>query len=257
MKKIKCLLGLFLVVVLSVSVVSCSKSDDDELGNPNNGSQNTADVAVTGTVLVKTFNAALLTGYVNLNQIPSGYTKYEMGVQVSKDKTFNEKVTYSSEVLVGNKFEVVASLLNPSATYYYRTYVYANGIYHFGEICSFVTDELRNVASILEVKPSVIDASVKGKIDFSFLGDYAQLFKDNHNIYFGIYASKDKSLLNLADIKAREDDKYTIKSCELTFSHSGRESVQRMPYLEEGTTYFAHTPKWTKDTINMVKEFKK
>lgn len=260
MKKIKFLLMLLIGVVMSVSVVSCSK-DDDDLGDPNKGSQNTTDVAVTGAVLAKTFNATLFTGYVNLNQLSSGYTSYEMGVEVSDNKSFSGKTfSQTSNALVGNKFEVVVNRLNPSTTYYYRTYVYVNKNYHYGETSSFVTDELKNVASDIVVKPGVLDVDVVGKM-FLSLGDYENMFLEaehlnNSNMDIGIYASKDKSLLNLKNIEERNSDDVTIMNCY--FYPIWKETTKKLGGLEEGTTYYycSYTMYGGEIKLGEIKSFK-
>ena len=124
--------GLFLLLI--PLLVSCSGDSEDD------GSRNTTDVAVTGTVEKVGMSYAVVNGYVNLNHITTD-SKTEIGIEYSSysdGEGYQQKTTS----LTGNKISMkLHDAIWPDQTFYYKTYVKAGNLTYYGQIRQFTTEK--------------------------------------------------------------------------------------------------------------------
>ena len=133
----------FLVMMLPI-FAACSGSSDDD------GSGNTSDVAVTGTVEKVGMSYAIVNGYVNLNLITTD-GKTEIGIEYSTYSDGSGRKQKTSSV-TGNKISVkLSDLIWPNTTYYYRTYVKTNDLTHYGQTRQFTTEKGFGITSTGDV----------------------------------------------------------------------------------------------------------
>ena len=111
-----------------------------ENNNNGGGGQNNQDeLTVTGEVLEITDYSATLTGYANL---PLELGDSEMGITYDKVKSFEAAKKVVATGLDGNnKFTVTATSLEPSTTYYFKSYVQNGMAVKYGAVKSFTTKE--------------------------------------------------------------------------------------------------------------------
>ena len=111
-----------------------------EINNNGGGGQNNQDeLTVTGEALEITEYSATLTGYANL---PLELGDAEMGIMYDKVKTFEAAKKVVATGLDGNnKFTVTATGLEPSTTYYFKSYVQNGMAVKYGAVKSFTTKE--------------------------------------------------------------------------------------------------------------------
>lgn len=190
---------IFLMLMLG-ALASFTASSSDDGGNgqddKNAGSENTWDVAVTGAVQEKDATSAVITGYVNLNQLTEDYSSYRMGVQIGHEGDYHADrddwggKEYASS-LVGNKFVLYLRGYASGLKWYFRTFVYVNGHYYYGATKSFYTDEL-NIINITRTLDATEVTSNSAKI--SYYADVSK-YSDDPTIYSGIACADDQSLL--------------------------------------------------------------
>ena len=124
---------ILLVLMLSL-LVACSGDREDD------GSGNTKDVAVTGTVEKVGMSYAVVNGYVNLNHITTD-SKTEIGIEYSNTSD-GEGYQQKTKSLTGNKISMkLHDVVWPDQTFYYRTYVKAGNLTHYGQIRQFTTEK--------------------------------------------------------------------------------------------------------------------
>ena len=111
-----------------------------EINNNGGGGQNNQDeLTVTGEALEITEYSATLTGYANL---PLELGDAEMGIMYDKVKSFEAAKKVVATGLDGNnKFTVTATGLEPSTTYYFKSYVQNGMAVKYGAVKSFTTKE--------------------------------------------------------------------------------------------------------------------
>ena len=115
-------------------LAACSGDSEDD------GSGNTTDVAVTGTVEKVGMSYAVVNGYVNLNHITTD-SKTEIGIEYS---TYSDGEGYKQKTksLTGNKISMkLSDVIWPDQTFYYRTYVKTGNFTHYGQIRQFTTEK--------------------------------------------------------------------------------------------------------------------
>ena len=150
---------------------ACSGSSDDD------GSGNTSDVAVTGTVEKVGMSYAIVNGYVNLNLITTD-SKTEIGIAYSNQQD-GEGYKQKTSSITGNKISVkLRELICPNTTYYYRTYVKSGNLTHYGQTRQFTTEKGFGISSTGEVSDiTETTAIVKGtaKLDEIPQDEYVQV----------------------------------------------------------------------------------
>ena len=111
-----------------------------ENNSNNGGGQNNQDeLTVTGEALDVTGYSATLTGYANL---PFELGDAEVGIMHDKQQSFEDAKKVAATGLDGNnKFTVTATGLEPSTTYYYKSYVQNGMAVKYGAVKSFTTKE--------------------------------------------------------------------------------------------------------------------
>ena len=145
MKKSLFLMSLLLGLVVSGMVfTSCGDDEVEPNGGGSQGKnaeQNTTDVAVSGSVGEVGAFYANISGVVNLDLIASSYSSVEVGVDVSATEDFANKKRFKATDVVGRKFTIHASILQPETKFYYRTYVSVSSLSYdyYGETYTFNT----------------------------------------------------------------------------------------------------------------------
>lgn len=111
-----------------------------ENNNNGGGGQNNQDeLTVTGEALEITDYSATLTGYANL---PFELGDAEIGIMYDKVKSFETAKKVVATGLDGNnQFTVTATGLEPSTTYYFKSYVQNGMAVKYGAVKSFTTKE--------------------------------------------------------------------------------------------------------------------
>ena len=117
------------------SFVACSPEDNNgERGETKN---NPDELTVTGDALDITDHSATLTGYANLS-IELG--RAEVGIMYDTSQSFDDaRVEDAWELDGNNKYAVTVTDLEPSTTYYYKSYVRNGRAVKYGAVKSFTT----------------------------------------------------------------------------------------------------------------------
>ncbi|MCH5307412.1 MAG: fibronectin type III domain-containing protein [Prevotella sp.] len=158
-------------VCLCLSIVGCSKDDGDgapSSPNGNTGSDNTKDIAVTGSVEDITPQSASIKGYINVDQAQVMLIQ-DFGVEYSTSSSFYGSSYAQVSGYTGREFVVWVDDLEPNTTYYYRTYVHQlSGLYHYGQTLSFKTET---------VKPTISDVSyTQATINARYIDEISTLY---------------------------------------------------------------------------------
>lgn len=126
---------LFALAALSL-LFACTPENNN---NGGGGQNNQDELTVTGEALEITDYSATLTGYANL---PLELGDAEMGIMYDKVKSFEAGKKVVATGLDGNnKFTVTATGLEPSTTYYFKSYVQNGMAVKYGAVNSFTTKE--------------------------------------------------------------------------------------------------------------------
>ena len=126
---------LFALAALSL-LFACTPENNN---NGGGGQNNQDELTVTGEALEITEYSATLTGYANL---PLELGDAEMGIMYDKVKSFEAAKKVVATGLDGNnKFTVTATGLEPSTTYYFKSYVQNGMAVKYGAVKSFTTIE--------------------------------------------------------------------------------------------------------------------
>lgn len=126
---------LFALAALSL-LFACTPENNN---NGDGGQNNQDELTVTGEALEITDYSATLTGYANL---PLELGDAEMGIMYDKVKSFEAAKKVVATGLDGNnKFTVTATGLEPSTTYYFKSYVQNGMAVKYGAVKSFTTKE--------------------------------------------------------------------------------------------------------------------
>ena len=125
---------LFALAALSL-LFACTPENNNNGGGSQN---NPEELTITGDALDVTDCSATLTGYANL---PFELGDAEVGIMYDKVKSFEAAKTVVATGLDGNnKFTVTATGLEPSTTYYFKSYVQGMAV-KYGAVKSFTTKE--------------------------------------------------------------------------------------------------------------------
>ena len=126
---------LFALAALSL-LFACTPENNN---NGGGGQNNEDELTVTGEALEITEYSATLTGYANL---PFEFGDAEVGIMYDKVKSFEAAKKVVATGLDGNnKFTVTATGLEPSTTYYFKSYVQNGMAVKYGAVKSFTTKE--------------------------------------------------------------------------------------------------------------------
>ena len=229
-----------------VAFSACSSDDDgDGLGNKDAGSENKTDVAVTGAVQERGVQYAVLTGYVNLNVIASGVANCRIGIQYGRTNDDYDPGSadwggreYARD-FEGNKLTVTLNGLAADQEWNYRTFVYTDGHYYFGETKTFETKDFENIAttgnvSELTSSSAVITCSVD-TLRASWLHED---FDYNTRPEVGVAWSKEKRALSDQMLNDPElDVSYGYRSVRLQ-SVEDNTYTCTLSYLDSNTTYY-------------------
>ncbi len=123
---------------LLFAFVTCTPEDKNNGGNGGN-QNNPEKLTITGDALDVTDHSAMLTGYANL---PFELGDAEVGIMYDKSQSFADVTKVVATGLDGNnKFTVMVISLEPSTTYYYKSYVQNGMTLKCGDVKSFTTNE--------------------------------------------------------------------------------------------------------------------
>lgn len=116
---------LYFCAALFLFVANACSSDD------SNGSDNTTDVAVTGSITETGMTYAMADGYVNLDKLSSSTSSnVEIGIEYESQSGTGSNARHArTNGVDGRKISVELTGLTPGETYSYKTYVKASGIY--------------------------------------------------------------------------------------------------------------------------------
>lgn len=237
---------LMLMISAMMAFTACSNDDDSNggLGDKDEGSNNKTDVAVTGAVQEIGVQYVVLAGYVNLNMIPSMPSNYKMGIQIGRANDDYDPSSASwggkeyVENLIGNKIVVSKKGLAPAQEWRYRTFVYADGHYYFGETKTFETKDFVNITSAVNV--SVLTSS-SAEIQCSVDMNRAPWLQENFDYYtkpmVGVAWAKDRE--SLTD-KVLNDDEYIPYEYRYVYLNDVEDNTYSCTLysLEPNTTYY-------------------
>lgn len=117
--------------------------------NKENGQDNQDEITVTGEALEVTDYTATLTGYANL---PLELGNAKVGIVYDKNQSFENGKMVEATMLDGsNKFTVTLTDLEPSTTYYYKSFVQNGFAIQYGEVFSFTTEEAKFPAGAVDL----------------------------------------------------------------------------------------------------------
>ena len=123
---------LFALAALSL-LFACTPENNNNGGTKNNEDE----LTITGEALNVTDYSATLTGYANL---PFELGDAEVGIMYDKQQSFEDARKVVATGLDGNnKFTVSVTGLEPSTTYYYKSYVQNGMAVKYGSVKSFTT----------------------------------------------------------------------------------------------------------------------
>ena len=176
--------------------------------NNNGGAKNNEDeLTITGEALNVTAYSATLTGYANL---PFELGDAKVGIMYDKQQSFEDARKVVATGLDGNnKFTVSVTGLEPSTTYYYKSYVQNGMAVKYGSVKSFVTVTQR-VTSISLDKTSL--SLVIGAEATLYV---TSVLPDNANDKTYSWSSSDSTIAsvdNSGKITAKANGKATIKA---------------------------------------------
>ena len=240
------------MVVFAMGFVACGGDDNDSIDgaiDPNKGSDNLTDLAVTGGVENfmlddDDYIIALLTGYLNLTDemktaVGMGTFTGMYGVEFSTEKSMPVGRTrqVKGNHLSDRKFYVDISGLQEKTQYYYRTFFGAGGTFLYGNIESFTTPTLIEALGNLETLD--VNSDVVGE-------NYAYITAGGLN---NIQTKKRKVVYSTDKAMLTEEN---IRNEKVDFFYGGK-----LEGLEEGTTYYYRVVRFVKDVLVMgeIKSF--
>ena len=136
---------LFALVALSL-IFACTPENNNNGGGSQN---NPEELTITGDALDVTDYSATLTGYANL---PFELGDAEVGIMYDKVKSFEVAKKVVATGLDGNnKFTVTTTGLEPSTTYFFKSYVQNGMAVKYGAVKSFTTKESTSPAGTVDL----------------------------------------------------------------------------------------------------------
>ena len=188
-------------------VCSCTKEEEDA---PIDGTVTDENGPITLELTNLTATTAVFKGSVNLDL----YSKYdEVGIiySLSEDMEIEPLITNVvpiTNIDKNNRFEKKMRSLLYGTKYYYSSYICMNGIYKFGEIQSFTTDDVEMQVSAPTVTSTT--ATFKGKVEIAE--------DDMESLSFGIAWSTGSDFemnVNEDTAELEEDGTFTLTISDL------------------------------------------
>lgn len=139
------------IFLLPIILVACSNKDD--------AGSLSGDVTATGDVIEVTAHSATVTSYA---QPPTASGDVWMGVMFSLESEptlDNAWPVYAYALDAKNMYTVTTSDLLSSTTYYYRSFIEYNNIYHVGKVKSFTTLKSEEDKAEEEYGPASVSVS--------------------------------------------------------------------------------------------------
>ena len=190
-----------------LTVCSCTKEEEDA---PIDGTVTDENGPITLELTNLTATTAVFKGSVNLDL----YSKYdEVGIiySLSEDMEIEPLITNVvpiTNIDKNNRFEKKMRSLLYGTKYYYSSYICMNGIYKFGEIQSFTTDDVEMQVSAPTVTSTT--ATFKGKVEIAE--------DDMESLSFGIAWSTGSDFemkVNEETAELEEDGTFTLTVSDL------------------------------------------
>jgi len=190
-----------------LTVCSCTKEEEDA---PIDGTVTDENGPITLELTNLTATTAVFKGSVNLDL----YSKYdEVGIiySLSEDMEIEPLITNVvpiTNIDKNNRFEKKMRSLLYGTKYYYSSYICMNGIYKFGEIQSFTTDDVEMQVSAPTVTSTT--ATFKGKVEIAE--------DDMESLSFGIAWSTGSDFemnVNEDTAELEEDGTFTLTISDL------------------------------------------
>lgn len=191
LKRLLSITSYIVTCILLSSVVSCTQEEPE---GPVDGTITDKNGPITLELTGHTATTAKFSGTVNLDQFSDLFSLYEeVGIIYSlrEDLEVTPLVTFAVPITTldkNNRFEKTMSGLLHGVKYYYSSYVCSNGIYKFGEVRSFTTDEVEVEVSEPIVTSTTATFKGKAKIDDADLNaiDFGVAWKDNDDFDAGV-----------------------------------------------------------------------
>jgi len=137
-----------LAVCACLCLCACGGDDKNDVTTPpsapssNTGSDNTADLAVTGGVLILGPSYASIRGYINVDQV-SAMLVESFGIEYYTNAQSAHFIAQTNKY-TGREFAVDITGLKPNTTYYYRAFVkQLSGLTQYGKVLSFTTEKVK------------------------------------------------------------------------------------------------------------------
>lgn len=182
---------------------ACTRENNNGGGSQNNPEE----LTITGDALDVTDCSATLTGYANL---PFELGDAEVGIMYDKVKSFEAAKKVVATGLDGNnKFTVTATGLEPSTTYFFKSYVQNGMAVKYGAVKSFTTQAQRVTRITLD------KTSLSLLIGAEFTLSVTSILPDNANDKSYTWSSSDSAIAsvdNSGKVTAKKTGNATIKA---------------------------------------------
>ncbi len=236
---------LMLMLSALVSFTACSSDDDgDGLGNKDAGSENTTDVAVTGAVQESGVQYLVLTGYVNEGLIHYSGTGMKMGIQYGRtnDSYDPSSIDWGGKKYVtgleGRKMTVKLVGMAANHQWHYRTFVYVDGRYYFGETKIASTKDFSNITTAGNVSNTTpYSAEVICSVNTEKATWKDEEFDRMTEPEVGVVWAEEKDLLSDEQLNDYELRRFEKSPNEL-FQLQDSEFTCTLHYLSPNTTYY-------------------
>ncbi|MBQ4525874.1 MAG: hypothetical protein IJA00_07385 [Bacteroidaceae bacterium] len=260
---------LFFLLLMGFSLCAFQAcSDDDEMTDP---SQNTTDIAMTGSVNECGYRHANVSGYINLDSLPEGGNNLEVGIEIqsenSKPNHFEKKIagSWSGKIdretansLRNKKFTVTFNGLDFATKYKYRLYVEYGGHTFWGNYNTLTTKDLISSDAVdlgLSVKWASCNVGASSPEDY---GSYYAWGENNEksdyswNTYKWYDDSNDSMSKYCTNSNSNTTDGKTVLDIEDDVAHIKLGDNWRIPTLEEMKELFEKC-KWEWFTYRGIK----
>ena len=178
-----------------VILAGCNKPEEKPEPDPEpNTPPEPKELVITGDVSSISAFSATLSGTLNL---ANAMRDYKFGILVSEkeDARINEGLDLESKELSSqNKFSVTTDRLKPDTKYFFKAYLYVDGIYRYGEVKSFKTSSFEiSVVTQKETDVATRTVTLHGKVsvdeEFASATDVGFRYADSEE---DLTAGKDK-----------------------------------------------------------------
>ena len=197
-----------ITITLMVFIASCTKESPQ------------STISITGEYSDLLANSVSLYGWCNQKEEDGLSAIYGIQYSETDSNTEPEGVVADSKDM-GNKFRCNVTGLSSNTKYYYRAFVFFNGIFIFGDVKTFTTPSIRATVTIESSEVKVGIATISGKLAIESEGTIAK----SATLYYSSTAFTVDALKSGGTVEA------------LTLGSSGEFSIL-LETLERETTYY-------------------